>query len=164
MGLRTSLQEPGPKFGRMQLSLAWKIARKGFPWRKLRRSYIHERMIADLDTFYLAQAEPNKSCLLVLRKIILEQDEHVHETRKYGMPCFCYRKKMFCYLWTDKKTNEPYILFVEGTHLDHPALEQGDRSRMKILRIDPTADLQMDTITSNLKDALDLYRSGKIKV
>ncbi len=121
-------------------------------------------MNVDLDAFYLAQEEPNKSCLLVLRKIIGDQDPLVNETLKYGMPCFCYRKKMFCYLWTDKKTNEPYILFVEGKHLDHPALEQGDRSRMKILRIDPTTDLQMDTITSNLKDALELYRSGKIKV
>jgi hypothetical protein len=121
-------------------------------------------MNVDLDAFYLAQEEPNKSCLLVLRKIIGDQDPLVNETLKYGMPCFCYRKKMFCYLWTDKKTNEPYILFVEGKHLDHPALEHGDRSRMKILRIDPTTDLQMDTITSNLKDALELYRSGKIKV
>jgi len=23
--------------------------------------------------------------------------------------CFCYKKKMFCYLWTDKKTDEPYL-------------------------------------------------------
>ncbi|HQX31213.1 MAG TPA: DUF1801 domain-containing protein [Flavobacteriales bacterium] len=119
--------------------------------------------MADLDTFYLTQAEPNKSCLLVLRTIILDQDAHVHETRKYGMPCFCYRKKMFCYLWTDKKTKEPYILFVEGKHLDHPALEQGDRSRMKILRIDPTADLPMVRITGILKNALDLYRNGVVK-
>jgi len=119
-------------------------------------------MIADLDTFYLTQAEPNKSCLLVLRTIILDQDANVHETRKYGMSCFCYLKKMFCYLWTDKKTKEPYILFVEGKHLDHPALEQGDRSRMKILRIDPNSDLPMDTITGILKSALDLYRSGVI--
>ena len=120
-------------------------------------------MIADLDTFYLAQAEPNKSCLLVLRKIILEQDEHVHETRKYGMPCFCYRKKMFCYLWTDKKTDEPYMLFVEGKHLDHPALEQGDRVRMKILRIDPNADLPIDMIRTILKDLVRAYRQ-KVRI
>lgn len=117
-------------------------------------------MVVDLDAYYLVQDEPNKSCLLVLRKIILDQDALVNETRKYGMPCFCYRKKMFCYLWTDKKTDEPYMLFVEGKHLDHPALEQGDRVRMKILRIDPNAELPIDMIRTILKDAVDLYRSG----
>lgn len=120
-------------------------------------------MQADLDTFYLDKEEPHRSCLLVLRKIILDQDALVNETQKYGMPCFCYRKKMFCYLWTDKKNDEPYILFVEGKHLDHPALEKGDRSRMKILRVDPKADLHMEVINRILKDALDLYRSGRVK-
>ncbi len=116
------------------------------------------------DNFYLNQEEPNKSCLLALRKIISEEDEEVTETRKYGMPCFCYQKKMFCYLWTDKKTAEPYILFVEGKHLDHPALEQGDRSRMKVFRVDPNKDLPIEIIKLLLNEALDLYRNGTIKV
>jgi hypothetical protein len=71
-------------------------------------------MIRETDAFYLNQEEPNKSCLLALRTIILDQDKQITETRKYGMPCFCYKGKMFCYLWTDKKTDEPYILMVEG--------------------------------------------------
>ena len=121
-------------------------------------------MNTDLNNFYLSKEEPNKSCLLALRDIILRQDEAVSETRKWGMPCFCYRKKMFAYLWTDKKTNEPYILMVEGKHLNHPELEEGNRSRMKILRIDPKADLPIDMIELILKDALDLYRNGIIKI
>lgn len=121
-------------------------------------------MLPETDNYYLNQQEPNKSCLLALRKIILEQDEAVTETRKYGMPCFCYRKIMFCYLWTDKKTEEPYILFVEGKHLDHPELEQGNRSRMKIFRVDPDKDLPLGTISSLLNSALDPYRSGTIKI
>lgn len=119
----------------------------------------HER-----DTFYLNQEEPNQSCLLAIRDLILDQDSQVSETRKYGMPCFCYQKKMFCYLWTDKKTQEPYLLMVEGKHLDHPLLEAGSRSRMKILRIDPNQDLPIDTISEILKSALDLYRNGTIKM
>ena len=116
------------------------------------------------DNYYLDQDEPNKSCLLALRKIILERDEAISETRKYGMPCFCYYKKMFCYLWTDKKTREPYILFVEGKHLEHPALEQGNRSRMKIYRIDPNRDLPLSTIELLLKQALKLYTNGTIQM
>jgi len=85
--------------------------------------------------FYLNKEEPNKSCLLALRAIILKQDINITETKKYGMPYFCYKNKMFCYLWTDKKTEEPYILFVEGQHLNHIQLETGKRARMKILRV-----------------------------
>lgn len=118
----------------------------------------------ELDQYYLSQEEPTKSCLLALRSIILEQDTHITETRKWGMPCFCYKKKMFCYLWKDKKTDEPYMLMVEGKHLDHPALEQGDRSRMKIFRVNPAEDLPMGTITLLLNKALDLYRNGTIAV
>jgi uncharacterized protein YdhG (YjbR/CyaY superfamily) len=121
-------------------------------------------MIQDIANYYLSQKEPTKSCLLALRAILLEQDPDVTETRKYGMPCFCYQKKMFCYFWTDKKTDEPYILMVEGKHLDHPDLEAGNRSRMKILRINSNTDLPIDTIKRILNDALDLYRNGTIKI
>lgn len=120
-------------------------------------------MIREVDQYYEDQEEPNKSCLLALRSIILGQDRDVTETRKWGMPCFCYRKKMFCYLWTDKKTDQPYMLFVEGKYLDHPALETGKRTRMKIFRINPNKDLPIQTIEWLLRNALDLYRKGKIK-
>lgn len=115
------------------------------------------------DDFYLHNQEPNKSCFLALRSIILAQDTHITETQKYGMPCFCYKQKMFCYLWTDKKTTEPYILLVEGKLLNHPLLETGDRARMKIFRVDPNSDLPICTIQEILQEALDLYRTGIIK-
>jgi len=119
-------------------------------------------MIDEIYNFYLEQEELQKSCLMALRDIILSQDEHISETIKYGMPCFCYKKKMFCYLWTDKKTKEPYILFVEGNFLNNPELEKGNRSRMKIFRVNPNEDLPLDSIKSLLNDALDLYRKGTI--
>ncbi len=121
-------------------------------------------MISDADNFYLDKDEPNRSCLLALRDIILVQDTHITETRKYGMPCFCYKKKMFCYLWTDKKTDEPYILMVEGKHLHHPELESGKRSRMKIFRVNPNKDLPVTTVESILQSALELYRKGIVHV
>ncbi|UMB59497.1 DUF1801 domain-containing protein [Lutibacter sp. A80] len=116
----------------------------------------------ELDSFYLNKVEPNKSCLLALRAIILNTDKHISEVKKYGMPCFCYKQKMFCYLWTDKKTLEPYILFVEGKHLNHPKLEAGTRSRMKIFKINPTEDLPINTIHLLLNKALNLYKNGTI--
>jgi len=121
-------------------------------------------MIDKLQNYYLSKDEPVQSCLLTLRMIILEQDENIIEIRKYGMPCFCYKKKMFSFLWTDKKTKKPYILFVEGKYLDHPELERGNRTRTKILRINPDADLQIHVIKQLLNEALDLYRKGTIKI
>jgi hypothetical protein len=79
-------------------------------------------------------------------------------------PAFCYKHKMFCFLWTDKKTLEPYILFVEGKFLEHPQLEKGSRSRMKIFRIKAHEDIPIDTLKPLLDEALNLYRNGVIKV
>jgi hypothetical protein len=120
-------------------------------------------MLNKLDDYYFKREEPGRSCLLALRSIILEQDNEITETMKYGMPCFTFRKKAFCYLWVDKKTNEPYILMVEGKHLDHPELETGNRSRMKIFRVNPNHDLPLSTIDVILNQALDLYRKGIVK-
>ncbi len=121
-------------------------------------------MVDKLQKYYFNKEEPNRSCLLTLRSLILNQDPEITETQKYGMPCFCYKKKMFCYLWTDKKTDEPYLLMVEGKYLDHPELEEGNRSRMKILRVDPNKDLSVETIQHILQKALELYRTGEIKI
>lgn len=79
------------------------------------------------------------------------------------MACYCYRNKAFCYLWTDKRTDEPYMLFVEGKYLDHPKLESGKRARMKIFRINPNEDLPITTIELLINKALDLYKNGNIK-
>lgn len=121
-------------------------------------------MVEQLQNYYLNKEEPKKSCLLALRSIILDQDTNISETQKWGMPCFCYKNKMFCYLWTDKKTDEPYILMVEGKYLDHPKLEEGNRSRMRIFRVNPNKDLPIKTIESILQKALNLYRAGIIKI
>ena len=121
-------------------------------------------MLRDIDQFFLSREEPAKSCLLALRQIILQQDPAISESVKYGIPCFSYGKKMFCFLWTEKKTGWPYILFVEGKRLDHPLLDAGDRKRMKVLRMDPEQDLPVDVINTLLQEALDLYRNGTIRI
>ncbi len=116
------------------------------------------------EDFYLNQEEPNKSCLLAMRTFLLNADANITETKKYGMPCFCYKGKMCCYLWVDKKTKDPYFLWVEGQHLNHPALEKGDRARMKILRVHPNQDVPIAIINSILEKALELYRNGTIPI
>ncbi len=117
----------------------------------------------EVDNYYLTIKEPNRSCLLALRNIILTQDKNITESIKWGIPCFSYRKKMFCFLMVNKKSDQPYILFVEGNFLNHPELEKGNRKRMKIFNVNPNKDIPVDTIKLLLNDALNLYRNGIIK-
>ena len=121
-------------------------------------------MINDLDNFYLQQDEPVKSCLLALREIILAQDENITAARKYGMPFFCYKGKMFCYLWVHKTLHQPYLGIVEGKHIHHPKLLQEKRSRMKTMLFDAQKDLPIKTIRAILKEAIGLYKTGVIKI
>jgi Domain of unknown function (DU1801) len=120
--------------------------------------------MSSTDNFYIKQEEPNKSCFLALREIIIAAHSEINETIKYGMPCFCFKNKSMCYLWKDKKSNEPYILFVEGKLIEHPKLEQGDRKRMKVYPVDPNSDIKIEEVNSLLTIALDLYLRGVIKV
>ncbi len=119
-------------------------------------------MIPNQDQYYDKFEEPVRGCLIALRQIILDIDPQVEPTIKYGMPFFCYYNKMFAYLWVDKKTKEPYIGFVEGKHLNYPQLEQGNRSRMKILRIPPSVEIPIELVTKIVLEALNLYKNGVI--
>lgn len=89
-----------------------------------------------------------------MQSILLDFNEEISETIKYGMPCFCYKGKAFCYLWIDKKTNFPYFLLVEGNKMKHPQLESRDRKRMKVFNVNPNEDLPLETIWEILKEAL----------
>ena len=114
-------------------------------------------MLRPIDHFYLEKEEPTQTCLVTLRHYILGLDSHITEAWKYGMPFFCYKSKMFCYLWFHKKYQLPYIGIVEGKNIEHPDLILEKRARMKILLIDPTQDLAMETIAEILKMALSFY-------
>ncbi len=120
-------------------------------------------ILKSLDNFYANQNEPCKSCLLALCKIILQQDKNITSALKYGMPFFMYKGKIFCYLWIDKKANEPYLGIVEGSLVHHPLLVQGKRARMKIIQFNASKDLHIKTINGILTQALNLYRNGIIK-
>lgn len=120
--------------------------------------------LLDLDNFYLQKEEPVKSCLLALREIVLSQNKEISVAWKYGMPFFLFKGKMFCYLWVHKKLHQPYIGIVEGKRLKHPDLIIEKRSRMKILLVDPAKDLPKRKIESILKQTLELYKSGVIKI
>ena len=117
----------------------------------------------EIDNFYLKQDEPIKSCFLALKQIILSQDPEVTNEWKYKIPVFCYKGKMFCYLWYHKKHKQPYLGIVEGHRFDEPFLMQEKRARMKIMLLDPNEDLPVESLNKLLTKALSFYKSGEIK-
>lgn len=117
-----------------------------------------------LDDFYLNLEEPIKGTFLALKDIILKQDNEITHVLKYGMPFFCYKGKMFCYLWIHKKLKQPYIGIVEGKHFEESFLIQEKRSRMKIMMFNSEEDLPLEQIELVILKAINLYKSGIIKV
>ncbi len=117
----------------------------------------------EIENYYFKQDEPAKSTLLALREIICSFDADITHEWKYKMPFFCFHGKMLCYLWVDKRSKGPYLGFVDGYKLDHPLLEQGNRSRMKILRIDPSKDLPMEDLSELLQKSLEICKAKRSK-
>jgi hypothetical protein len=111
------------------------------------------------DHYYLKHEEPTRGALLAMRDLILMHNENISANWKYGMPFFCYKGKMFCYLWVHKKLKLPYLGIVEGLSVNDPDLIQEGRSRMKILLINPSIDLPINKIKTLLNNVLDLYQS-----
>jgi hypothetical protein len=122
------------------------------------------RVDSAFDNFFLKQDEPTKGCLLAMRDIIMASDEKVTSAWKYGMPFFCYKGKMFCYLWIHKKLRQPYLGIVEGRRINHADLIIEGRSRMKIMLLDPEKDLPLRKIKMILTQALELYKNGEVKI
>lgn len=111
-----------------------------------------------VDAFFLNHPEPIKDTLLFLREHILKIDTRITEAWKYGMPFYCYRDKMFCYLWVHKKYGEPYLGIVEGSLLNDPELRQEKRARMKILLLNPYEDIPLEKIGAILAQLLAHYQ------
>ncbi|MBK7444345.1 MAG: DUF1801 domain-containing protein [Bacteroidetes bacterium] len=116
-------------------------------------------MHPNADNYFLSQPEPTQSCLLSLRDLILVQHKNISPEWKYGMPFFYYKGKMLCYLWTNKKTGQPYIGFADGNKMDVPELIQEKRSRMKIFMVDAEKDLPVKKIKLLLKAAIEVLEN-----
>jgi hypothetical protein len=86
----------------------------------------------------------------------LGYEKDITEAWKYRMPFFCYKGKMFCYLWTNKKTGSPYLGMVDGKLLNHPWLIAENPSIMTILPIDATKDIPVEMIGGILHMAIDI--------
>ena len=117
-------------------------------------------MLREIDTYFVQQNDPVKSCLQALRGYILQFDENITEVWRHNMPFYNYNGKRFCYIWLHKKKAQPYIGLVDGKSIIHPTLIAEKRSRMKILLIDPNEDLPLNTINLILLMAINLVEKN----
>lgn len=116
-------------------------------------------MIKEADQYFLRQPEPAQSCLLALRNHLLQYiNNSITEVWQYGMPFYKCNGKRLCYLWTDKKTGQPYLGIVDGKLIEHPLLIANKRARMKVMYIDPTKDLPIKTIDTILAMIISLNK------
>ncbi|MEE1944019.1 DUF1801 domain-containing protein [Pedobacter sp. KR3-3] len=114
-------------------------------------------MTSKLDNYYLSKEEPLRSCLLALRDVIAGHDPQITKEWKFSFPFFYYRGKMLCYTRIDKKSGQPYIGFMDGILISHPALIQENRTKIKVLPIDPGADLPIQHIRDILTQAIAIH-------
>lgn len=118
-------------------------------------------MLSPVDQYFSAKSEPLGSCLQFLRGFILNMGPDVREEWRYGMPFYTWKGKRFCYLWVHKKYEIPYVGFVDGNQMDHPALLSEKRSRMKIWLVDLKEDVDVATLKVLLEESI-LLLSDKI--
>ncbi len=112
----------------------------------------------ETDTYYLNIKEPNKSSMLALRDIILNQDNAIVEFLKFKTPCFRYNGRVLCYLWIDKETGHPSILMQDGKYLNHPDLEETSHKQIGMIRVYPLEDLPIKTIESILNAGIKFLK------
>ena len=112
----------------------------------------------EIEQFYLKQDEPNKSVFLYLRELILSIDKNITPEWKYKLPFFYFRGKMFCYLWQDKKTKQPYVCFCRSKSMNHPKLVKGERKKMKAYYIIPNEDIDVEELKALLLESLNFFK------
>ncbi len=112
-------------------------------------------MLNPLENFFLKQPEPQQSCMLFLRKWLMEQG--LEEQFKYMTAMYYFKTKPFCYLSYSSKTNKLYIGFIKGHLMKHAKLMQEGRKQIKVLYLNPEKDLPIKTLTEIVKMAKKLY-------
>jgi len=113
--------------------------------------------VKPIDRFYLEKEEPIRSCLLLLKQLIVNYNTDIVPRWYYRLPCFMYQNHIFCYLWVEKKTQLPYIAIGKGVKIEHPDLIRGKRTFVKLLFIDPNKDIPVEKIYNIFDMAMKLY-------
>lgn len=112
-------------------------------------------MLNPLENHFLKQPEPQQSCMLFLRKWLIEQG--LEEQYKYMTAMYYFKGKAFCYMTVSGKEKNLYLGFIKGHLMKHPKLEQEGRKQIKVIYLNPEKDLPIKTLNEIVKMAKKLY-------
>ncbi len=96
-----------------------------------------------IDNYYLSLPEPEQSVLLFLHQF-LANDKMLQHQRKFNTPFYYLNGKWFCFIDYHKKKRTIHISFVKGNQVSHPKLLSEGRKQMKIYKINPEKDIDIN--------------------
>jgi hypothetical protein len=110
------------------------------------------------ENYFFSLREPERSCLLYLREFILSANPDITESWKNHTPFYYYRKKWILFISYDPKDRSIYLSFVDGAKMKHSALISEGRKKMRILRIDASADIDTRILRELMRQAVELKK------
>lgn len=105
-------------------------------------------MLSDLNQFFESQHIEVKDTMIAMRYFVLQPEFELTEHFKYRTAFYYYHGKPFCYFHKDAKTLEPYIGIARGHLVNDPILYQGNRKKMKVVKIPVSDDLPVSELTN----------------
>lgn len=111
-------------------------------------------------SYFSTLDEPCKSCLEFLRRHFLGHPG-VTEAWSSHTPFYHYDKKSLGFISYHPLTKEIYISFTDGRLLHHPKLRSEGRKKMKIFRVDASADIDMKSLGEIIEQAIKVKRAMK---
>lgn len=108
------------------------------------------------NNYFATLPEPDQSCLLFLRRIILQHSEFITESWSFNTPFYRYKSRSLCFISYDKKTSTIYVSMTHGNKIQHRKLLSEGRKKMKIFYVDATQDIDIKSLNQILKKACAL--------
>ena len=111
-------------------------------------------MLQKANNPFVNSPEPDRSCLLYLRKFILDFSSDISESWKFNTPFYYFKGKWLCFISYDKKTSVIYVSMVNGNKITHPKLLSEGRKKMKIFYVDPEKDIDLKSLQFILEKSI----------
>ncbi len=99
-----------------------------------------------IENFFLSLQEPEHSTLLFLHQFLVA-DMQLQTSRKFNTPFYYHQGKWFAFLDYHKKKRSIHISFVKGMMVSHPKLLSEGRKKMKIYKINPEINIDVNELS-----------------
>lgn len=98
-----------------------------------------------IDNYYLSLPEPEQSVLLFLHQFFVN-DMMLQHQRKFNTPFYYLDGKWFSFIDYNPKKRSIHISFIKGNQVSYPELLSEGRKQMKIYKIVPEKDIDINAL------------------